>query len=268
MRFLLLVLLASTALAAEMRSMERQMLELVNADRAANGLPALGWDEKLAEVARAHSLDMATGGFFSHTSPSTGSAADRVFKAGIPASATAENLAMDFGVASAEQSLMKSPGHRANILGKIYDRCGIGIVQGPTHMLFTQVFRKALRVVDPGQETMALLDSINRVRRGAGLTELVPYRPLMDLARDVAREQNAQQKLLPSMPGQLLDWRKIPFRGFWSFCGLDRTISPPLTWKDLRNAAPNRVGVALVQNQSQKKGLGMLWIVVVLANVP
>src|SRR5688572_13679235 len=146
MRFLLVLLLASTSFAADARmlQMERQMHELVNADRAEHGLPPLVWDDELAEVARGHSLEMATKSFFSHDSPTTGAPADRIFKAGIPASATAENIAMDFAVTTAEQNLMRSPGHRANILGKNYDRLGVGIVQGPTHLLITQLFRKAL----------------------------------------------------------------------------------------------------------------------------
>jgi uncharacterized protein YkwD len=270
MRFFLLLVLASAALGADARllQMEKQMHGMVNADRAANGLPALAWDEQLAEVARGHSLEMATKGFFSHDSPTTGKPQDRVFAAGIPASATAENIAMDFDVGTAEQMLMKSPGHRANILGKGYDRLGVGIVQGPTHLYFTQLFRKALKVVDPAQETMALLDAMNRVRKENGLAEVVPFRPLMDIARDTARAMNEEQKLLPQMPGDLIDQRKVAFRAFWSFTGLDRTINPPLKMKELRDPRVNRVGVALVQNKTQEKGLGMLWIVVVLTSIP
>ena len=46
--------------------LERQMLDLVNAERLANGLQPLAPDPELTEVARRHSSDMFARGYFAH----------------------------------------------------------------------------------------------------------------------------------------------------------------------------------------------------------
>jgi len=271
MRWLLLLALCAApafAVDARLSAMERRMFELLNADRAKNGLAPLGWDAGLADVARGHSLDMATHGFFAHESPTTGSAADRIFKAGLPASATAENLAQDFDVVAAEQHLMESPHHRANILSDAYDRVGIGIVQNAGAIWFTQDFRKAIRLVEPKHEAQALFDAMNKARREAGVPELLPSRALMEIARDTAQREDAEQHVLADLPAELLRKRGVDYRAFWTFVALDRSWTSALKMKQLRSASINRVGLCLIQNRSQDKGLGMLWMVVLLAEFP
>ena len=252
----------------QLREMERTMAALMNADRKGNGLPALEWDEELAAVARAHSLDMATHNYFAHQSPTEGTAADRIFRAGLGASATAENLAKDFDVGAAEQHLMQSPGHRANILSDAHDKLGVGIVEAGGYLWFTQNFRKALHVTDIRKATQALFDAMNAERRRAGLADLVPSRALMEIARDVAVKQNEKQALLGDLPAQQVRERGVQYRSFWAFTGLDMTTDSALRMKQLRTAGINKVGIGLVQNRSEKKGLGMLWMVVLLANIP
>ena len=122
---------------------EGRMLGLLNADRARNGLGPLTPDPALAAVARAHSQDMVSHGFFSHNSPSTGDPEARLNRSGIAWRAYAENVSYNSSVEESEASLMRSPGHRANILNPSYDTVGIGIVQGARSLFVTQVFIKA-----------------------------------------------------------------------------------------------------------------------------
>ncbi|HET8780973.1 MAG TPA: CvpA family protein, partial [Pyrinomonadaceae bacterium] len=49
--------------------LEKQMLDLVNQERVANGLQPLAPDPELTEVARAHSTDMFARGYFAHDTP-------------------------------------------------------------------------------------------------------------------------------------------------------------------------------------------------------
>lgn len=123
--------------------MEARMVQLVNADRARAGLAPLTSDPSLAAVARAHSSDMVSGGFFSHTSPSTGDPEQRINAAGIGWRAYAENIAYNSSVEEAEASFLQSPGHRMNLLSPTYDTIGIGIVQGARSIFVTQVFIKS-----------------------------------------------------------------------------------------------------------------------------
>lgn len=259
--------LTSSVREKQLREMEKTMAGLVNADRKASGLPPLEWDWELANVARAHSLDMATHNFFSHRSPTTGMAADRIFKAGLGASATAENLAKDFDVGAAQSHLMQSPGHRKNILAREYDRIGVGVVERGGYLWFTQNFRKALHVADIRKETQVLFDRMNRARRAAGVPDLTPSRVLMEIARDVATAENAQQKLLGDLPAAIVKKKGTLYRSFWAFTGLDMDTDQALRMSQLKQPNINKVGIGLVQNRSKKKGLGMIWMCVLIAEM-
>ena len=144
-----LSLVVGAARAADVRGPEAQMLELVNADRAANGAPPLRLDPALSAVARAHSLDMVQHGFFSHTSPSTGDPEQRLNASGIAWRAYAENISYNASVSASERSLMNSPAHRTNLLNPSYDTIGIGIVSAGRQIFVTQNFIKTGRGARP-----------------------------------------------------------------------------------------------------------------------
>ncbi|HET9017044.1 MAG TPA: CvpA family protein [Thermomicrobiaceae bacterium] len=120
---------------------EQRMLQMLNQARTSHGLKPLTMDPKLQATARAHSREMFELGYFSHTSPVSGTVLDRFKAAGITYTAAGENLAYAPDVTIAERSLMQSPGHRANILSPDFTRVGIGIIVAPTGgKMFTQDF--------------------------------------------------------------------------------------------------------------------------------
>jgi uncharacterized protein YkwD len=123
--------------------LEQQMLQLVNNDRAdpanisetkGRAMP-LRWNERLAAVARAHSLDMLKQGYFGHEDPQGRSVANRVEEAGMTWQAVGENIAIYGSVTRAEAAFMDEPrftkNHRANILSTDFTDIGIGIVEAP-----------------------------------------------------------------------------------------------------------------------------------------
>jgi len=120
---------------------EMQMVELVNEERAAVGLPALTLDPRLVPIARQHSEEMFRLRYFGHQSPVNGSPFDRLDAAGIRYSRAGENLAYARSVAVAHRGLMQSEGHRANILRPEFTRIGIGVMTaGQYGKMFTQMF--------------------------------------------------------------------------------------------------------------------------------
>jgi hypothetical protein len=128
--------------------LERQMWVLVNHDRltpetfAETGGRAqpLKWNESLAAVARAHSLDMLEQRFFSHVDPDGRTFSMRINEAGIPWQEAGENIAIYDTTSGAEAAFMDEPrfqhNHRANILNPSYTEVGIGIVKGPGGSLY------------------------------------------------------------------------------------------------------------------------------------
>ena len=128
---------------AEIRPfLEIKMLEMVNKERAKEGLPALRNDPEMTRVARAHSNDMFVKGYFAHNSPEGKTPFDRMRAAGVHFNTAGENLALAQTLEIAHTNLMNSPGHRANILHPSFGRLGIGILDGGFYgLMVSQEFR-------------------------------------------------------------------------------------------------------------------------------
>ena len=108
---------------------ERQVVTLVNAERAKYGLAALTLDETLCGYARVKSQDMHDQGYFSHTSPTYGSPFDMMRAFGVSYRTAGENIAMGYATpAAVVEAWMNSEGHRANILSANYTTLGVGYV--------------------------------------------------------------------------------------------------------------------------------------------
>ncbi|WP_245862450.1 CAP domain-containing protein [Phycicoccus duodecadis] len=122
-------------------TMAREVLTLVNVERAKAGCPAAHWDTRLAEAARLHSVDMATRNYFSHTSLDGRSPWDRIRAQGY-LYGSAENIAAGQPSASSVMAAwMNSSGHRANILACANVAVGVGVGRGGSYGIYwTQDF--------------------------------------------------------------------------------------------------------------------------------
>ena len=112
-------------------SLERQVVALVNQERAAYGLSPLTLSTDLSDGARLKSQDMRDNRYFDHNSPTYGTPFEMMRSLGITYRAAAENIAMGYRTAEAVvDGWMNSPGHRANILSDKYTEIGVGHVDG------------------------------------------------------------------------------------------------------------------------------------------
>lgn len=122
--------------------LETKMLELVNAERAKEGLQPLEADPEMTRVARAHAADMFARGYFSHYTPEKTDPFDRMKAQKVRFRTAGENLALGQTLKLCHEGLMNSPGHRANILQPAFGRLGIGIVDGGIYgLMIAQEFR-------------------------------------------------------------------------------------------------------------------------------
>lgn len=118
---------------------EQKVVELTNQEREKYGLAPLKFDEKLAEVARKKSQDMADQDYFDHTSPTYGSPFDMMEQFAISYQTAGENIARgQFTPEEVVQAWMDSEGHRANILNPNYTDIGVGFVKDG--IIWTQEF--------------------------------------------------------------------------------------------------------------------------------
>lgn len=153
--------------------LERQMLALINQERTSRGLQPLQLEQRLNDLAEDHSEWMLQTDTFSHTGQGGSSATQRMRDAGFNFSgswASGENIAWQSergasgasdDVVQLHQSLMNSPGHRANILNPNFRYIGIGIEEGDFNgwdaVIVTQNFAatSAPVVLDTGGSTPA-----------------------------------------------------------------------------------------------------------------
>ena len=117
-----------------------QVVSLVNAERARQGLPALTVSTAVQQAAQTRAGELQTS--FSHTRPSGASCFTALTEAGVSYARAGENIA--YGQSTPEavvQSWMNSSGHRANILSSSFTSIGVGctVVNGTAYwaQLFT-----------------------------------------------------------------------------------------------------------------------------------
>jgi uncharacterized protein YkwD len=166
-------------------SAERLLVDLVNRDRARHRLAPLEVDARVAGAARAYSREMSETGQVGHVSPISGSASDRLRASGVHGSVVLENVARAYGVHEAEEGLMNSPGHRANILSDRVTHMGMGVVIGEEHSgrreyYITQLFVRLPGRLEP-EKARAQIEGLMRRTR-----TLVPDSDLEEVAQGFA----------------------------------------------------------------------------------
>ena len=115
------------------------MLALINASRSEarmcvdtshDAVPALTWNDQLAQAAAAHSLDMASNNFFSHDGSDGLDVSDRVDAVNYPWRAVGENIAAgQLDHAEVHQGWVESPGHCRNIMNEVFSEVGAACVR-------------------------------------------------------------------------------------------------------------------------------------------
>lgn len=125
---------------------EAAVREQINQVRQENGLNSLKQNDKLAQVARNYSRQMAQKNFFSHTGADGSTLAQRVKAGGLSYWIVGENLFKSTNipqpVPTAVDGWMKSPGHRENILRPAFTETGVGVWQAGNTYYITQLFMR------------------------------------------------------------------------------------------------------------------------------
>lgn len=126
----------------DLEQVNQTILTLQNTQRAENGKPALALDERLTRAAEVQARFCASNHQLTHQGTNNSTVGDRVSAQGFHWAAVAENAAMQEPAPQgwpgpdprtaqwAVQGWMKSPGHRANLLGN-YQQCGACYADAP-----------------------------------------------------------------------------------------------------------------------------------------
>jgi uncharacterized protein YkwD len=113
-----------------MRAYTNALVQAINGARAANGLPALQVDVRLATAARGQSSFLASVGRLDHAGPDGSNVMTRVMRLGYKGRMVGEDLAAGMGPGATVRAWMASPGHRANLLEPHFHMLGVGVSVG------------------------------------------------------------------------------------------------------------------------------------------
>ncbi len=127
---------AATASAMAVSEQQQILLQLINSDRAKNGLKPVLLDLPLSAVAERHAREMAENGYLSHWNMAGVGPDVRAGQAGLTDVALENAYALSGNIgpsltrvqlADAQESWMNSPGHRTNILDPLHTHVGVGV---------------------------------------------------------------------------------------------------------------------------------------------
>ncbi|MGD0760877.1 MAG: CAP domain-containing protein [Candidatus Sulfotelmatobacter sp.] len=158
---------------------EQQILELANRSRQQAGAPPLTMDSGLSHAARVHAQAMLEARQLSHQFDGEPSLSQRLAAATqLQLDQEGENVALDMDPAQAEQHLMLSPPHRANLLNPNYNVIGMGVIRSGDRLYVVQDFGHALPNYSLPEVKDRIAASVQHARRNANAADL----PRHDLA--------------------------------------------------------------------------------------
>jgi uncharacterized protein YkwD len=203
-------------------ALQRLMHQLVNENRRANGLSEVAWDETAALAGTQHAKEMAQYGYISHRNLDGYGPDYRYSMAGglhyvmenvhatwhSPGGAPQSSAEWEQWVREAQQALMESEGHRANILTPEHTHVGIGIAYEPTtgYFAIAQEFVNQYVTVQPLLHSASLGQFITLSGwLGAGVSD-----PLLNIAYEPQPAPLSLNALKPETYTSLAENYDIP----------------------------------------------------------
>jgi hypothetical protein len=217
---------------------------------------------------------MRDNAFIGHTSPTTGSARDRVERARIAATMVQENIGRDVNAEQLHTGLMDSPGHRANILSPDVTHIGVGVVseQESDHLAFiaTEVFIRAPQEIDRDQAPGQLLEAINKARAAKGLRDLSRDDALGAIAENAAgrffaNTKLSQQAVLNEASGAAARSGR-PYKGYNAVLSLTFTLDDVAEIEAVLDPKAKAVGIGVAQGSRPDVAQGRIAVALILGH--
>jgi hypothetical protein len=230
---------------------EQEILRLLNQERTRRGLQPLQIEPQLVAAARLHAQRMVEHSALSHQFRGEPDLNARLAPSGLHFDVSGENVAVDTSAAGAQQGLMSSPPHRANILNPRYNAVGIGVVRTGERIWVTQDFIHRLpkiAAIDAEAQVARQFNDLRRSVRSRALP-LIANPKLRELACQMARYDSispATAGALPNvahvvtftvadlaqMPSHLQDMKTDPASGFsvGACYATSSTYTVPVYW--------------------------------------
>jgi uncharacterized protein YkwD len=207
---------------------ERQLLDMANRERAKAGLPPLQKDEGLTQAARAHGSAMAAQQKLSHQLSGEPNLEHRLAaNTKTQLDQAGENVAFAPTVERAQDSLMHSPPHRANLLNAGYNVAGFSVVRSGSLLYVTQDFGHSLTTYSDEEAEVLIGRSVDRMRArthlpglqrmdgkeaastACAMAEADSLRTPAPSAREVLRYTTSDPKVIPENSSRAIQNRAV-----------------------------------------------------------
>ena len=184
-------------------SWEERMLDAINAERAERGLPRYRVDRRLERAAAEHSRRMAETNRLSHQLPGEPPLKARVAATGLRFDAVGENVGYSTRVEDLHPNLMRSRGHRQNLLATKYDSIGIAIYQSGGRWYVTQDFANTTSEATASEAEDEFAAAVADLRRRRRLPSIAirGNDELRAAACTMARRDDVDVDLVPHVRG-------------------------------------------------------------------
>jgi uncharacterized protein YkwD len=237
---------------------EGQLLELANQARAEAGAPSLTLDSGLTQAARTHAEAMFAARQLSHRFADEPSLAERLAACTrAQLDQEAENVALDYDAAGAQQHLMLSPPHRANLLNPAYNLVGLGVIRSGDRLYIVQDFGRALPNYSVTKVKAKIVLAVAQARQ----TAHQPGLPARDLANaDDAACSMAQADKLGTPPVNQLAQRYTVL----AYTTLHPETLPGSAGEALSSHNLRSFSVGACYARTEKYPTGVYWVVLLM----
>ncbi|MFZ0480371.1 MAG: CAP domain-containing protein [Terriglobales bacterium] len=189
----------SAAASAEDAAAEAALLQYVNRSRQEAGSPPLRMDDTLRQAARLHAGLMVANRRLEHQFQGEPSLLQRIALVSLlPLDHAGENIANAGCPESANDVLMRSPHHRANLLDPSFNVVGVAAVWSHDRLYVVQDFGH-VTASHSARDTADLVgDALIEARKSEGLSTLSPFSPphLDDAACAMAQQDHPNAHLV------------------------------------------------------------------------
>lgn len=183
----------------------KSLVELANNNRINNRLSTLTTNPLLEAAAQKKANDMASKGYFAHTSPEGKTPWYWLKEVQYDFQAAGENLAINFvDSTDVDSAWMNSPGHRANILNGKFTEIGIatakGYYNGRETIFVVQMFGKPLR----NTPTRLVQDVLTTTQVNAETSTTAPSTSLKPTSKPIVATTSTTSSPIITKPTRVL----------------------------------------------------------------
>ncbi|SRR6266851_6381896 len=248
---------------------EHAIFDRINQERTSASLPALNWDDRVAQVARAASQSdaqaSAKGGGSAITSQEV---SQRIRQAGVSSALVLQNPGQGVSAADAHDRFATSPVHRANYMSADATHGGVGVayyaIQDTPEAVVNEIFVRELAAIDLATLRPKLREAIDKNRAAAGAP---PFKD--DPSLEKVAQQYAEQ--LAAASGDMSNARHSQlvsplYRSFRTVDLLSGPKGDPMEIADERTVLTTKeklVGLGLAQGNNPTLGPNTVYMVLI-----